>query len=225
MNSEMFYIVKSTTEKLDISGGWDNFIWKKVEVMEIKNYMGARPAHFPKTQFKLLYDNDNLYVFFRVEDQYVKCVAERIHSNVCCDSCVEFFFSPYNSLMENYFNLEINCGGTPLLHYGSKTNRQPLSDLDCKKIKIYHSLPKLIKVEIIEPTEWFLQYRIPFEVIEKYSMIDHPADGVIWRANFFKCASKTSHPHWLTWSKVNSPKPQFHLPEYFGEIRFSNKTA
>jgi hypothetical protein len=50
--------------------------------------------------------------------------------------------------------------------------------------------------------------------------VEKPGPGVTWRANFYKCADKTSHPHWLTWAPVNYPKPKFHLPEYFGRIEF-----
>jgi hypothetical protein len=57
-------------------------------------------------------------------------------------------------------------------------------------------------------------------MINKYIKIDQPAKGVQWRANFFKCADKTSHPHWLTWNQVVNPVPKFHMPEYFGILEF-----
>jgi len=43
---------------------------------------------------------------------------------------------------------------------------------------------------------------------------------VTWRANFYKCADSTSHPHWLTWSPVDHPTPHFHLPAFFGTLEF-----
>ena len=70
--------------------------------------------------------------------------------------------------------------------------------------------------EIVEPLEWEIEYSIPFSVLEKYMEVEKPKKGVQWRANFYKCADKTSHPHWLTWDLVNHPKPKFHLPEFFG---------
>ena len=44
--------------------------------------------------------------------------------------------------------------------------------------------------------------------------------GVTWRANFYKCADHTSHPHWLSWSVIGSGKFEFHVPEYFGTLEF-----
>lgn len=30
----------------------------------------------------------------------------------------------------------------------------------------------------------------------------------------------TSHPHWLTWAPVHSPRPDFHTPRSFGTLEF-----
>ena len=72
--------------------------------------MGEKPAHIPKTQAKLMYDSDALYIIFRVEDKYI-CAVARHQGNVCRDSCVEFFFTPSEDIETRYFNLETNCGG------------------------------------------------------------------------------------------------------------------
>jgi hypothetical protein len=57
-------------------------------------------------------------------------------------------------------------------------------------------------------------------MLEKYTNVKRPATGVQWRANFYKCGDKTSHPHWLTWSVVDKPEPDFHRPEFFGILEF-----
>lgn len=38
------------------------------------------------------------------------------------------------------------------------------------------------------------------------------------RANFYKCADKTKRPHFLSWQPIALPRPNFHCPEFFGEI-------
>jgi len=40
-------------------------------------------------------------------------------------------------------------------------------------------------------------------------------------ANFYKCADKLQHPHWLNWSPVDFPKPNFHLPQSFGVLELN----
>lgn len=218
----MKYTVKRATDIVEQVSDWNTGQWAQANVLELKNYMGDKPKHFPKTQAKLLYDDENLFVFFLVEDRYVRAVADKTHGNVCRDSCVEFFFTPGCDFEKIYFNLETNCGGTMLFRYNDKKNKieEYIESIDCKDVIFCHSLPKMIVDEIQEPTTWTLSYKLPFNVISKYSEMTKPQRGIRWKANFYKCADKTSHPHWLTWALVDNLTPDFHLPEYFGVLEF-----
>ena len=214
--------VNRVPEPVKINADWNKKPWSETKAENIANYMGDKPAHFPDVQFKARYDQKNIYVIFQVKDQYVKAAATEIHGRVWEDSCVEFFFSPGIDLSRGYFNLETNCKGIFLLEYGLNNNqRRNKVDLsDCKKITVAHSLTKDASTEITEPTTWYIEYAIPFEMLNKYIKVDQPSKNVQWRANFFKCGDKTSHPHWLTWNKVINPAPKFHIPQYFGLLEF-----
>jgi hypothetical protein len=217
----MTYLVQKVSNNVDLNGNWDNEVWKNIPALELTNFMGNKPEHFPKTQAKTVYDNDYIHVIFRVEDNYVRAVAKKTQDCVCRDSCVEFFFVPNNTFEGVYFNLEINCGGTFLFHQQSAPrNGQEVAASDCEKIKVYHHLPKIIDPEITTPTVWAVEFSIPFSILENYTAISRPSKGVCWKANFYKCADSTSHPHWLTWNLVQKPTPDFHIPKYFGEIEF-----
>ncbi len=219
----MKYEVNRLTEPMVIDGNWDKPVWRSVEAIELTHAMGERPEHFPKTRAKLLYDDQFIYVIFRVEDRYVRAVAKAHQDSVCRDSCVEFFFTPGTDVAKGYFNLEMNCGGTMLLHFQviPRQDSVAVSPSDLERIKVAHSLPKSVEPEIIQPTTWTVEYRLPIDMFEKYSpSFTKPAPGVTWQSNFFKCADQTSHPHWLTWSKVGRPKPDFHVPEHFGTLAF-----
>jgi len=189
--------------------------------------MGDYPEHFPKVLFKVAYDDEALYIIWQVHDQYVVAVAQEYQGSVYKDSCVEFFFTPDEDVSDGYFNLEMNCGGTALFNFQPKpwTDQQQIAKSDFDKITIAHSLPRIVHPEITDTLTWTLEYRIPFSIIEKYAPTVRPAPGVVWRANFYKCADNSSHPHWLTWSPVEYSRPNFHLPEYFGRMEFGAETA
>lgn len=220
----MTYQVKRAQAAIAFDGSWDGDFWKEVTPLELKQFMGERPEHFPRTQAKLLYDDSAVYVIFRVDDRFVRAVAQKHQDAVYKDSCVEFFFTPHTDIAQGYFNLEMNCGGTMLLHY-QRVPRQDavlLSGADLEQIEVAHSLPKIVDPEISDPTQWTVAYRLPVAIFSKYfpAPLQQPAPGVTWRANLYKCADDTSHPHWLTWSPVVFEQPDFHRPQSFGVLAF-----
>lgn len=166
-----------------------------------------------------MYDDRNLYIIFRVRDRYIRSITTEINGPVWKDSAVEFFFSPDENLPNNFFNLEVNCGGTHLLGYPSSPGAKPNKE-DIQKIEIGHSLPQIVDPEITESVTWTIECKIPIEILENFSDVTHPQPGVVWGANFYKIAENNSNPHYLTWTDIDYPKPHFHLPQFFGKIEF-----
>jgi hypothetical protein len=230
------YDVQKLDKAMVIDANWDKPQWHNIQSLEIKNRMGDKPRFTPQVKAKMMYDDQNLYVIFRVNDKYVKSVVKKINGPVYEEPAVEFFFSPDTEFPNKYFNLEINCIGTPLMHFNNfeKINEgktvktsTPLNDSDIVKIEIAHAfsspfdtLTQVVDKEITEPVTWTLEYRIPLNMLEKYSKIVHPTPGIEWKANFYNIAEQGSNIHFLTWSPVNNPIPNFHLPPFFGTITF-----
>jgi hypothetical protein len=184
--------------------------------------MGEKPAHFPKVQAKLAYDEEAVYVIFHVDDRFVCAKAQAYQDQVCEDSCVEFFFTPSADITDGYFNLEVNCGGTVMFKHQRyhEVDEVPISQDEFYYVWLEHTLPKIVDPEITEPVTWVVEYRLPFSVLTRYAQVEQPSPGVIWRGNFYKCADSCSHPHWLTWSPIDFPEPDFHMPSQFGYLEF-----
>ncbi|MDP3442680.1 MAG: carbohydrate-binding family 9-like protein, partial [Ignavibacteria bacterium] len=111
------YKVVRLEKPMTIDGNWNKPEWQRVEAVKLKYFMGEIPKFRPVVKSKMIYDANNLYVIFRVEDRYIRCITKQINGPVWDDSCVELFFSPDSNSPNKYFNLEINCGGTPLMYY------------------------------------------------------------------------------------------------------------
>lgn len=196
--------------------------WDVIKPETLANHMGEPPVHRPVTRFKVAYGKDALNVIFQVEDRYVKAVADRYQGPVYQDSCVEFFFSPGPTVTHGYFNLEINCCGKALFEYHSARSEEfiKIPEDAFEEISVASSLKGPIDPEIKDSVTWSVAYRLPYDILKPYTDVTVPCPGAEWRGNFYKCADKTSHPHWLTWAPVHFPKPRFHLPEYFGFLKF-----
>jgi hypothetical protein len=222
MEKDSVYHVARLTQPLKIDAVWDKTQWKNVKPLDITNYMGKVPGFKPVAQAKMMYDDQNLYVIFHVRDCCVRCITKEINGPVWEDGAVEFFFAPDANKPLLYFNLEVNCGGTPLMHYNliPRSEGAEIPADDIKRIEIAHTLPQIIDPEMKEPVEWTLEYKIPIAMLERYSAVTQPKKGIVWKANFYKIAENSSNPHYITWSVVNVAEPDFHRPEFFGKIIF-----
>lgn len=216
------YTAKQLKSKPVINAEWDKPMWKKTEIISIAKHMGPLPSFVPTVEAKMRYDENNVYVIFRVKDRYVQSRILEFNGNVSSESCVEFFFAPDENHPLSYFNLEINAGGTPLMFYITKpmSEIQRLKKEEIEQIEIAHSMPRVVFPEIQEPVTWTIECRIPFSMLEKYAKVSRPAKGVQWKGNFYKTGSRTSNPNYMTWAFVDYPRPNFHLPQYFGTIQF-----
>ncbi|MDW7774084.1 MAG: carbohydrate-binding family 9-like protein [Desulfobulbaceae bacterium] len=204
-----------------IHADWDKSPWQDIPSVMLRYFMGRKPDHFPRTEVKLAWDDTAVYVIFRVAARYVRAVARDHQGNVWEDSCVEFFFTPDSDVSRGYFNLEMNCGGTMLLHFQRSRGkgRIIIPKEECNRITAAHSLPR-IDPEIEDPVRLDCCVFLPIILLKKYCHVTTPSPGAAWRANFYKCGDRTSHPHWLTWAPVHSSKPDFHQPASFGILQF-----
>jgi len=216
------YKVRKAIVRPGVDGLWDGDIWKGVEEIRVDNYMGDEPEHKPDTRVKVLYDDESLYVIFKVEDNCLLARAENYQDGVCTDSCVEFFFTPSSDVEDGYFNLEVNCGGTALFRHqiSREVGQKDVSAEDFEKVEMFHSADRIIDPERNGDASWVIEYKLPIEILSKYAKVDKPGAGVKWGANFYKCADNTSKPHWLTWSVVDKVEPDFHRPDFFGRLEF-----
>ena len=219
------YQVRMAPSRPDLDGAWDSGPWRDAETLEVAHFRPEGSDHRPVTQAKVLYDNEGLYVFFRVEDRYVLCTHTEYHGDVFKDACVEFFVQPKPD--KSYLNFEINCGGTLLLNYNEGAYRRPDGSMAsthvpwdiASRVDIHPSMPKVVSPERTDPVVWTLAYFVPYSVLEEYvGPIGSPA-GQEWRGNFYKCAEDNSHPHAGSWSRVEG-KLDFHQPEFFAPVRF-----
>jgi len=221
----MDYTLRKTAHPPEMTGNWDGEIWNQAETLKLEFFHVKGTDHKPAVYARLLYDNRNIYVHFKVHDQYIRSVTTRPQGPVCQDSCVEFFFKPKAD--RGYLNVEANCGGTFLCSYIEDHRRIPggfakFTPIDLKwlaQIRCHHTLPDVVDPEIASPREWQLEYALPLPLIEAYTGPLGAIAGQTWRANFFKCGDKTSHPHWGSWAPLGD-ELNFHLPERFAPIHF-----
>ena len=223
------YTVKKTAKPPSLADKWDSTVWSKAYTVSVGQFLPQSSANHPATEAKVLYDENNLYVHFRVTEQYVYAVTTECQGPVSTDSCVEFFIKPDQPDADfGYFNVEVNCIGTLLLYYIEDSRRtengfaeyQQVSEKCCEQIPRVSTFTEPIPNEIPGPVDWSVTYAVPFSLFQEYcSGLMLPDTGTTWQGNFFKCVENNSHPHWASWSNVGD-ELNFHQPDKFGRLLF-----
>lgn len=172
------------------------------------------PYH-PDTSFAIARSRTHIAVLYHVRCLDLRAMALEDNGPVWEDSCCEFFASdPHDG---TYYNFEMNCIGTLL---GAKRrNREDCTHYPAERladVTRYSTLARKQRDLSGKIFGWSVGMAVPLEMIG----IDPSHLPSSIRANFYKCADKTAHPHFLAWNRVVSPTPDFHRPDFFGELLF-----
>lgn len=173
------------------------------------------PETFPYTPFcggRVARTEDALVVDFRVSGLDLRAQNTEDNGRQWEDSCVEVFIQDPEKA--DYYNFEINALGKVLACYGPvREGRTRRPEEQMKKIlRFAHLEGGPLDKDGIQT--WRVGVVIPFELIGIHP--DNLPHSI--RANFYKCGDKTAHPHYVSWSPIDTPKPDFHRPDFFGEL-------
>jgi hypothetical protein len=166
-----------------------------------------------------LHHGQAVWLWFQVADRYVRATRTAYQSNVCKDSCVEFFFAPRPG--GGYFNLELSASGAWLFHYKPAAGPAVAVPWEVgQQVAVQSSFPGPVEPELPGPFTWHLTVRLPLTALAPYVGDLGPLPGQRWTANFFKCGSETSHPHWAAWQPLGE-SCAFHQPARFAPLLFA----
>ena len=196
------------------------------------NWPEALP-YAPLCSGRIARTQDALVVDFRVSGLDLRAQNTEDNGRQWEDSCVEVFIKDPED--GNYYNFEINAMGKVLACVGpDRHNRTPRPESEMEEILRFAQNDMMDQndtfchpeghapchPEGLAPKDleglhtWRVGVIIPFHLIG----LDPENLPRSIKANFYKCGDKTAHPHYLSWSPIDTPRPDFHRPEFFGEL-------
>ena len=170
-------------------------------------------SYKPDVVFSISYTDDCIMLKFYVKERSIRAVNSNTNDPVYQDSCVEFFIGFNDS--KGYYNIEYNCIGSGRIGFGiDRDNRKLLSNDIVNQVKstsyICKTDPNVIK--------WELTLLIPFKTFCYHNISS--LIGFSSRVNFYKCGDSLPEPHFIAWSDIKSPEPDFHRPQFYGTLAF-----
>jgi len=169
-----------------------------------------------QTSFSIAHSGKAILLKYFVKEDIIKVAMHKTNDRVHKDNCVEFFISFPSG--KEYYNLEINCMGVCSMAYGhNRKDRKILPEDLISKIKTA-ILISSASLSSATKFKWQITLVIPIEVFSYTNLttlVGKTASG-----NFYKCGDDLPEPHYLTWSMIYSKSPDFHLPDFFGQLEF-----
>lgn len=187
----------------------ENLDWSKVPTAPIDNQLWLDEVDISCTA-QVCYDEEAMYVRMCAREKNIRAEETELLGMPCYDSCLEFFFRPFEDSMR-YINIELNLNCCLWLGYRNEENRlirieEPSSVLDAKAGRTADG--------------WEVTYRVPTALVAKYFKGFKIESGKKLPANFYKCGDLTVQKHFISWNKIDQEEPDFHLPEWFGMTVF-----
>lgn len=183
------------------------------QVLVSRYWSGKAAAKGREFSAKLLWSDSALYVRFEASQSEPLVVNERpeLTKKVVGlwdrDVC-EIFVAPDASQRNKYFEFEIAPTGEWIDLAIDATSQKRKTDLDYKSGMT--SAAKIEKGKVV------VAIKIPWEAFA----VARPKIGDVWLGNIFRCVGKGKSRGYLAWQPTQTAKPDFHVPEKFGEFEF-----
>lgn len=176
----------------------------------------AEYSYRPEVGFRIVATDRGFVINYRVTEESVAAVADGDCGHVWEDSCVEFFSCPTDD--GTYYNVECNCAGTVLVAAGKDRNARTFAPKEVlESILRWSSLGREPFAERVGEVTWQVVLLVPYSVYFLHDI--KSVEGRTIRANFYKCGDNLKTPHFLSWNPIEVTNPDFHRPEFFGELK------
>ena len=190
--------------------------WSDIARADVDSYVWGGAERAYKTYGQLAYaktgdSKTGLYIRLFCEEKDPVSKETQLDGMVCMDSCMEFFFGMRDkgSSDIHYLNIESNSLGVTFMSFGAgRHGRVFLSELGIERFPV--------KVNI-GSDGWEVLVFVPESDLKKVFGRSDINENTVMMGNFYKCDENANAP-FGSWAPIVAPAPDFHRPEYFGEI-------
>jgi len=194
---------------LDAEGFVPAHAWALAQPLRFDtDWRGENPDLARRTEVRLLWTNESLYLRFRCNYRTLTIFADGDangrRDQLWDRDVAEVFLQTDASQPRRYWEFEISPNGMWIdLEISPEGKRDPSSGM--KSRVVVNESEKI----------WTAQLALP--ISELVNIFDPSAE---WRANFFRVEGATEPRFYSSWRPTLTPQPNFHVPEAFGTLLF-----
>lgn len=201
-------IVPALKRPMDAGGFPSEASWEMAPPVRFCcDWQGRNQDRQRQTEVRLLWSRELLHVrfFCRYREIYVYPGGNSRRDRLWLRDVAEVFLEPVIEDPRHYREFEISPNGDWLDLDISPGRTDPLR---CE-IKSRVSVDSQAHI-------WIAEMALPMDCLAR----DFDP-GAVWRVNFFRVEGPEPDRFYSSWRPTHTAKPNFHVPEAFGELRFS----
>lgn len=186
--------------------------WRTGETCSIEGSWRAEKYIGRELSVSTLWSKEAFYIYFSAEQTEPLVVSERPvltkkaaglwERDVC-----EIFIAPDKNEPRRYFEFEVAPTGEWLDVAIDSTSGERTTDWE------YRS--GMEAASRIEDDRIVMAMKVPWEAFGR-----KPKAGDVWLGNIFRCVGREPNRGYLAWQPTMTEKPNFHVPEKFGQFVF-----
>ncbi|MEJ7779780.1 MAG: carbohydrate-binding family 9-like protein [Daejeonella sp.] len=236
------YTILKTTQPLTIDGKNDEGVWDQAAwstpFEDIEGKPEKKPAH--STRFKLLWDEENLYVYCRFDEEHIWANLKEHDLAIFQDNAFEMFIDPDGDT-HNYMEFQINAFAAVwdlLLHKPPRNGGPSITDWDIKGLKKGVYINGTLNNPSDKDKFWGIELALPLKTFRFGGNNFMPKIGSTWKMNitrvqrevdiqdgkYVKRTGPNARPllaSYYCWSPQGIIN--FHYPERWGTVRFAGE--
>jgi alpha-galactosidase len=203
-------IASKLDTSLDKDGQPSPSAWDKAApVVYCSDWRGENPDAQRETQVRVLWSHEFLFFRFlcRYRQLYVYEGGNSRRDRLWMRDVAEVFIRPPERDLRRYLEFEISPNGDWL-------------DLDIapgEKSVLFCDLKSRVIVDSAACT-WSAELALPIDCL---TAAFDPND--VWSINLFRIEGSEPNRFYSAWQPTHTPKPNFHIPEAFGELHFNTR--
>lgn len=207
-------VARNLAAATDTEGFPANAAWAPVPALRFcKDWRGKNPDPARETLVQLLWSRENLYLRFQCRYREITVFPDAEPSGrrdkLWDRDVAEVFLQPDPTRPLRYLEFEVSPNGQWI-------------DLAIDRSSVPHGVSDLksgLKRRVLlnaEEKRWTAELAIPIKpLMERFNA------SAVWRANFYRIEGKSEPRFYSAWRPTNTPVPNFHVPEAFGDLVFA----
>jgi hypothetical protein len=227
LGTQPVYKVAKAKGPITIDGKMDEATWKDAQVVPFNYfYRQDKTPEKQNSKFRMLWDDNTLYIFFECEDTSLTAKETRSDGAPYFDDCAEFFLIPAPDSVYCQFAFEINITNHPsdfIVLWRYYKERSFYLGAYNPEYKVEVTYDGTLNNDKDKDKIWRMEWAIPFSAFRDFNNMNRAKVGVKWAfqavrqdRNFVDDRFRTTSTLFPVWDIIKD----VHQPGHFGLMEF-----